>query len=437
MEAVNWPLALAHYTPRRLLQAREGQRTWWATDAEGQHVVIKALALTEVRTWETVNLFEREIKTLRQLNHPRIPRLLATHRETDALYLVQEAIPGESLRQRLEQTGPLTEEEARALATDLLEILSYLQTLNPTVIHRDIKPENIMLHTGKAYLIDFGAVRDTALNQLTVAGTFGYMAPEQAAGQVTPASDLYALGVTLIESLSGKAPYVLTRDEALRLHYTTEAPLSPALRTWLDALTHPDARERPTSAEEAQHWLTLKAPPEQLGRIEKRTLSEGERELIIHPPTATDLSWGKLARETLLKAAACWFVALIPLMYFTVGMFNILPEFLARFIAVLRPQVFSFFALWYWLIIRERAARSAEKNQPQRMLICNQFLYYNNQAYPLENLISVNFGGYQHLSLAPPTRTTLHFKKKVAKVPIALTPEEQQFLLETLERPQN
>ena len=98
----------------------------------------------------------------------------------------------------------LGQKEIREIATGLLGVLDYLHGRAPPVIHRDIKPSNVLLRPdGTPALIDFGGMRawqPAGAAGATVVGTFGYMAPEQAAGQATPASDLYALGATLLHA---------------------------------------------------------------------------------------------------------------------------------------------------------------------------------------------------------------------------------------------
>jgi serine/threonine protein kinase len=102
------------------------------------------------------------------------------------------------------------------LGIQLAGILEHLHALSPPVIHRDIKPSNVLLDSaGKAYLIDFGAVREILSppdGGRTVAGTYGYMPFEQFEGRAAPASDLYSLGATLLFLLSHKAPHQMEAE---------------------------------------------------------------------------------------------------------------------------------------------------------------------------------------------------------------------------------
>jgi serine/threonine protein kinase len=140
----------------------------------------------------------------------------------------------------------------------LLEIVAYLHTRTPPVIHRDIKPSNIMRRkNGRLVLLDFGSVRATTPMTLepalTMAGTFGFMAPEQLRGLAEPASDLYAVGMVAAVLLSRRKPGDLV-DAEHRLK-TKHLHVSVALREWLESMTSLDPAERPPNAEAARRML--------------------------------------------------------------------------------------------------------------------------------------------------------------------------------------
>ncbi len=122
--------------------------------------------------------------------------------------LVQSFIEARSLQSWAESGHTFSEAEVKAIATQLLTVLTYLHSRQPPVIHRDIKPSNILLsdrsgnHPGQIYLVDFGSVQTISHpGTITVVGTYGYMPPEQFGGRTT--SDLYSLGATLIYLLDG------------------------------------------------------------------------------------------------------------------------------------------------------------------------------------------------------------------------------------------
>ncbi|MEM6613883.1 MAG: serine/threonine-protein kinase [Cyanobacteria bacterium P01_C01_bin.72] len=162
-------------------------------------------------------LFEREAKTLGRVgNHPQIPRLLDYFEDREQFYLIQEFVKGNNLQQEVKKNGVLSEAQARQVLKEVLVILRDIHIQK--VIHRDIKPANIIRREidGKLVLIDFGVVKNqvhsagaaanqTALTAFAV-GTPGFAPPEQLAMRPVYASDVYALGVTCMYLMSGKAP---------------------------------------------------------------------------------------------------------------------------------------------------------------------------------------------------------------------------------------
>lgn len=162
-------------------------------------------------------LFEREAKTLGKVgNHPQIPRLLDYFEDREQFYLVQEFVKGNNLQQEIKKNGVLNEEQAKQVLRETLIILRDIH--NQKVIHRDIKPANIIRREidQKLVLIDFGVVKNqvntiaasaeqTAFTAFAV-GTPGFAPPEQLAMRPVYASDVYALGVTCMYLMSGKAP---------------------------------------------------------------------------------------------------------------------------------------------------------------------------------------------------------------------------------------
>ena len=215
------------YQLQRQIGQNPGRQTWLAQDVEAspaESVIVKLLAFSPQMQWDEFKLFEREAQVLEQLNHPRIPRYrdyFSIDKERGAgLYwfgLVQQYIPGASLRQLLDEGKRFTETQVRKIATDILEILIYLHELEPSVLHRDIKPSNLIFtEDEQVYLVDFGAVQNQAVTEgvtFTVVGTTGYAPLEQFWGKTVPASDLYALGATLIHLLTGTAPADLPQQD--------------------------------------------------------------------------------------------------------------------------------------------------------------------------------------------------------------------------------
>lgn len=241
-----------------------GRQTWLAIDQQHpnqEKVIIKLLTFGGDVQWQDLKLFEREAQTLKQLDHPYIPRYrdyFAIDDRSLWFGLVQDYIPGTSLKNLLDQGTHFSELEIRAIATQILQILIYLHHLTPPILHRDIKPSNlIQAPNGKIYLVDFGAVQDKAIAEgstLTVVGTYGYCPLEQFGGKACPASDLYALGATLIHLLTGVAPAELP-TENLQLQFRHLVNIDDALANWLERLVEPAVEKRPAIAQEALDLL--------------------------------------------------------------------------------------------------------------------------------------------------------------------------------------
>ena len=237
------------YQLQRQLGNNAGRQTWLAQDittSPPETVIVKLLAFSPQMQWEEFKLFEREAQVLKQLNHPQIPKYrdyFSLDKETGEglcwFGLIQQYIPGASLRELLNQGKRFTETQVERLATDVLEILIYLHDLNPSMLHRDIKPSNLILgEDKKIYLVDFGAVQNQAAAEgvtFTVVGTTGYAPLEQFWGRTVPASDLYALGATLIHLLTGTAPADLPQEN-LRIQFRDRVSVNSRLTRWIEVL---------------------------------------------------------------------------------------------------------------------------------------------------------------------------------------------------------
>jgi serine/threonine protein kinase len=201
--------------------------------------------------WKPFELFEREVRTLKALRHPGIPRFLDSFEsEAGVFNLVMERAPGATLWAYRKKVR-FDDDQLRDILVKTLDILRYLHGLNPPVVHRDIKPTNLVRSAdGKIALIDFGGVRDAlrAEGGSTVIGTFGYMAPEQLHGEASPATDLYGLGATMIALAGDVEPEKVPRV-GLRMDVAAHLPrMEPSLRAALAAMVEPDPERRPKSA---------------------------------------------------------------------------------------------------------------------------------------------------------------------------------------------
>ena len=256
-------------TRYRLLQHLKqtaGRQTWLAEDLAHQpprNVIIKLLAFADPINWDTLKLFKREAKILRHLDYPYIPQYLDSFSIEDRLLwfgLVQEFIPGTSLKKLLEQGKRFSEKNIYHLATEVLQTLIYLHELSPPVLHRDIKPSNLIWgDDGHLHLIDFDTVQDKAKVEgatFTVVGTYGYAPMEQFGGRTVPSSDLYALGATLIHLLTGVPPADLPQHN-LRIQFADKTSLRSGLVRWIGKMTEPDIAYRFETARAALESLQL------------------------------------------------------------------------------------------------------------------------------------------------------------------------------------
>lgn len=224
-----------------------------------KRVALKALSLRQITDWKVLELFEREAKILANLDHPAIPKYLDYfHLDTQAdrrFYLIRELVAGESLADLVEKGWHGNEDEVKRIAIQVLKILDYLHQLTPPVIHRDIKPQNIIrCPDGRVFLVDFGAVQDIYRNTFTRSGTFvgtlGYMPPEQFRGQVFFASDLYALGATLLFLLTHRSPVDLPQQR-MKIDFRDRVQISNEFADWLEQMLEPTVEDRFKSASEA------------------------------------------------------------------------------------------------------------------------------------------------------------------------------------------
>ena len=209
--------------------------------------------------------FEREAALLESLgdSSEQIPKLYAYFVEDQEFYIVQEFVEGPTLRQIVQQGAPLDENAVGELLIALLDVLAYVHEQN--VIHRDIKPDNIILRRrdNMPVLIDFGIVKeilrasdDGNLTYSLVAGTPGYISPEQAAGQAVFASDLYSLGVTAIFLLTGKSPRLMTDSATGKLNWRQHRlGVNPAFAAILDKSTELYLPDRYQSARQMREDL--------------------------------------------------------------------------------------------------------------------------------------------------------------------------------------
>uniref|UniRef100_B8HMI9 Serine/threonine protein kinase with FHA domain protein n=1 Tax=Cyanothece sp. (strain PCC 7425 / ATCC 29141) TaxID=395961 RepID=B8HMI9_CYAP4 len=199
-------------------------------------------------------LFEREARILKSLNHKGIPRFYDYFMEEQKQYLVMELIHGQDLDKWVLQRGVLAAEQAIVWMLQACEVLDYLHQQHPPVIHRDLKPSNLLLRSRdqQIVVIDFGAVKEAGEAPGTRISVEGYSAPEQSLGHPLIQSDLYAIGATLIFLLTGQNPikFYRNRGQGYRFHLEELPGLPESLKQVIATATAPRPADRYQSAME-------------------------------------------------------------------------------------------------------------------------------------------------------------------------------------------
>ncbi|MGM1060699.1 serine/threonine-protein kinase [Saccharothrix sp. Mg75] len=218
-------------------------------------------------------------------------------------FFVMQAVEGGTLRRRMREPPPPASESVARIGVQVAEVLAHLHRHD--VVHRDVKPSNILLDRDdqRAYLADFGLVLQSQATRVTrsgfVVGTPAYLAPEQVrGGEVTSSVDVFALGLVLLECLTGQPGYLGgdTESALARLH---RGPLIPddlpgPWRDTLTAMTSLSARRRPTAADCAERLAAMAHPSSSSARP-----PDVERIVVAEPPVAP-----RGARRHLLRAGA-------------------------------------------------------------------------------------------------------------------------------------
>lgn len=250
-------------------------------------VAIKALKLVD--DFKSLDLFKREAQTLSQVQVNGVPKFLgfvSSQDEINEYYIIQEYIEYPSLQHWIdlyaENGKTLSEAVVLHIMSKLTDILYALQTAySPPIIHRDIKPSNILFDdkTGDVKLIDFGAVANPAKKSggSTVAGTQGFMAPEQLMGECTIQSDFYAMGATMLYMLLGISPVDMEMDSENPFLILCEEPLkkhgiSQPLIDLIRDLLSPQCEKRPTNAMELKERIEIVAKGKADVQIKRKPL---------------------------------------------------------------------------------------------------------------------------------------------------------------------
>ncbi|HEY2935304.1 MAG TPA: protein kinase [Gaiellaceae bacterium] len=176
-----------------------------------RHVALKILHAHYGDDAATVERFRREARAVAQLSHPNIVTVIDRGEADGRQFIVFEYVDGQTLKEVVEERGPLPVRAAVELAIGVARGLAFAHANG--LVHRDVKPQNVLLNgDGKPKVTDFGIARSIDVAGVTqtgtVLGTSHYMAPEQASGRrVDAQSDVYSLGAVLYELLTGEVPF--------------------------------------------------------------------------------------------------------------------------------------------------------------------------------------------------------------------------------------
>jgi len=208
---------------------------WRARDQVlGREVAVKVLSPQYAADPGFLARFEREARHAARLSHPRLVTVFDSGVDGTSAFIVMELVAGPTLRQVLDQDGPLPDREAVRIAAAVCEALQVAHAAG--LVHRDIKPANIVLAGGgEVKVLDFGIARadggDGTTGTLGVLGTAAYLSPEQASGRSAgPQSDLYSLGCVLFEMLTGAPPFSAGTTVGLAYRQVHDDPGPPSAR---------------------------------------------------------------------------------------------------------------------------------------------------------------------------------------------------------------
>ncbi|MDE2292221.1 MAG: serine/threonine protein kinase, partial [Elusimicrobia bacterium] len=259
-------------------------RVWEAVDATLQRpVAIKEMSPDLAADPALRELYLKEARTLATLRHPNIVEIFEILDTPPSLYLALEWVNGKTLQHVLAERRRLAYETARGVLEPVCDALAAAHAMG--IVHRDLKPSNIMIGAdGRVKLMDFGIARSlgdsgsaaapvtggpvsplTAARTRTLAGTPAYRPPEAVQGLITPAFDVFSLGVCLYEALTGELPFGTEGLSPARPTFTPVSALITGLPPGVDALLarllEPDVAKRIPDAAAAKAALTAVTAP--------------------------------------------------------------------------------------------------------------------------------------------------------------------------------
>ena len=270
-----------------------------------RYVAIKVLK-REFREDETfVKKFRTEAQSAAGLSHPNIVNVYDVGEDRGLYYIVMELVEGITLKDYIQKKGRLTAKEVTSIAVQVCSAIEMAHSHN--IVHRDIKPQNIIISKdGKVKVTDFGIAKATSSNTIStnVMGSVHYTSPEQARGGFSDAkSDIYSLGITMYEMITGELPF------------DGDSTVSIALKHLQEDIVEPSeiVPEMPYSLEQIILKCTQKSPDRRYGDVTllakdlRRSLAEPDGEFVVIAPLTSAADTRMITPEELSriqKAAA-------------------------------------------------------------------------------------------------------------------------------------
>lgn len=245
----------------------------------GRTVAVKVMLPQYAEDETFVARFKQEAAAAANLQSPYIVNVYDWGQDSETSFIVMEFVRGSDLKTAIQQRGAINQRKVAEIGSQVCQALSVAHGLD--IIHRDIKPQNIMIQPdGNVKVMDFGIARakNSVMNKTSaVLGTAHYISPEQAQGkELSPASDIYSLGVVLFEAATGQLPFDGPDAVSVALKQVQEQPpsprdINPAIDPNLEAIIlkamAKDPRERFATARDMRHALNdfLAGRPVNLG----------------------------------------------------------------------------------------------------------------------------------------------------------------------------
>ncbi len=313
----------SRYEIRKFLAAGGSGEVYEAEDLErGERIAVKSLS-REIPDGDQLAWLRREVGAARRVSHRNVASVFDLVQSGDTVFLTMELLGGETLAARLKRQGAMGWREALPLVRQMVAGLAAAHAAG--VVHRDLKPGNVMIvprpdGPPRAVITDFGLARpasedphSTVRASSQIMGTPAYMAPEQVLGRsITPAADVYALGVVMYEMLTGATPFA---DESaltmavrkIRGRPSSPVALAPGLSpAWARAILRclePDPRKRFRHVSDLLVALEARSVASQRWRLMRRA---GSRWVGTWTPARFGLACATLAAVAVLATAWLW-----------------------------------------------------------------------------------------------------------------------------------